>query len=182
MSEETAELLKKNGRKASLRLRVNADEISFCDGLYGFQQQNLQQICGDFVIRRSDGNFAYQLAVVIDDGAMAINRVVRGADLLTSTPRQIYIWRLLGMEPPSFLHVPLLYGSDGTRLSKRHGSLTLKALRESGVKPEAILGRLAKWAGLLEKQEAVHAGELIELFSIERLPKEAVVVETELKF
>jgi glutamyl-tRNA synthetase len=182
LSAVKAELLKKNGRRPSLRLRVDTDEISFNDELYGQQSQNLRQICGDFVIRRADGVFAYQLAVVIDDAAMAINRVVRGADLLASTPRQIRIWRLLGAQPPAFLHVPLLYGTDGSRLSKRHGSLALHSLRQSGVRPEVILGQLAAWAGMLEKPEPVRANELIELFSIERLPKKPVIVGEGLSF
>ena len=181
MTEEYAEILGKNGRRPSLRLRVGAVEIGFQDELFGKQCQNLQQACGDFVIRRTDGVFAYQLAVVIDDVAMEIDRVVRGADLLASTPRQIYIWQLLEREPPAFLHVPLLCGIDGSRLSKRHGSLTLAALRNSGVKPEALLGQLAAWAKMIEKPEPVRASELIGLFSIESLPKEPVVVPDDLK-
>ncbi len=182
LSAEKVESWMMEGRRPALRLRVGADEIGFTDALFGQQSQDLRQICGDFVIRRADGVFAYQLAVVIDDAAMEISRVVRGADLLASTPRQIFLWRLLGVEPPVFLHVPLLYGADGNRLSKRHGSLALSVLRRAGVKPEVILGRLAAWAGMLDKPEPVRAWELIELFSIEHLPKEPVVVAEDLIF
>ena len=175
----TAELQKKfreSGRKASFRLKVDSAELSFYDEIYGFQNQKLRESCGDFVIRRADGVFAYQLAVVVDDIDMKVDRIVRGADLLASTPRQLYLWNLLGAPPPVFLHVPLLQGSDGARLSKRHGSLTIAALRDSGVKPEAVVGRLACWAGLIEKPENIKAAELIPFFSVARLPRDPVVV------
>jgi glutamyl-tRNA synthetase len=142
----------------------------------------LLQACGDFVIRRSDGIFAYQLAVVVDDAAMGIDRILRGADLLSSTSRQIYLWRLLGVKPPAFLHVPLLVGSDGRRLSKRHGSLAIAALRDTGVKSEEIIGRLAAWAGLIGRAEPVKAQELIQLFEISRLPRDPVIVAEPLDF
>ena len=182
MTSERAASLNGRGRIPAYRLQVDAQEISFTDELYGMQSQNLQKTCGDFVIRRADGIYAYQLAVVADDSAMEINRIVRGADLLASTPRQIFLWRLLGAQPPAFLHVPLLLGMDGSRLSKRHGSLTLAALRDSGVKPETVIGRLAAWAGLLEKVEAVRAPDLIRLFSSEKLPQNPVVVSDNLQW
>ena len=174
--------LQSQGRKPSFRIRVGAAAIEFEDGLYGTQSQPLAQACGDFVIRRSDGVFAYQLAVVVDDAAMRIDRVVRGADLLASTPRQIFLFQLLGTKPPQYVHVPLLLGSDGSRLSKRHGSLSLKALRKAGIKPEAIVGRLAAWAGLIESAVAVRASDLVESFFIAKLPRDSVVVEDTLKF
>lgn len=164
------------GRLPAFRLKVDSAEIVFYDEIYGLQKQRLEEVCGDFVIRRADGVFAYQLAVVIDDADMQVSRVVRGADLLNSTPRQIYLWKLLGKTPPYYLHVPLLVSSDGTRLSKRHGSLTLKALRSSGVKPEEVIGKLAFWAGLIKKPESIRALELISVFNANGLPKDAVVV------
>ena len=163
-------------RQAANRLHVGEAEISFTDQLFGPQRQKLNQSCGDFVIRRADGIYAYQLAVVVDDAAMKIDRVLRGADLLTSTPRQIYLWQLLGYPPPTFLHVPLLMAADGSRLSKRQGSLTIEALRWSGVRPQQIIGQLAAWAGLIEKPEPLHPDELIDVFSPDRLPREPVVV------
>lgn len=163
-------------RQAAYRLRVGEAEISFTDQLFGPQRQKLNQSCGDFVIRRSDGVYAYQLAVVVDDAAMQIDRVLRGADLLASTPRQIYLWQLLGYPPPTFIHAPLLLGTDGSRLSKRQGSLTIEALRCSGVRPEQIIGQLAAWAGLIEQPEPLRPKALIDVFSLDRLPHEPVVV------
>ena len=163
-------------RKPAFRLRVHDAAVEFTDETYGLQKQVLQQSCGDFVIRRSDGVFAYQLAVVVDDAAMRIDRILRGADLLDSTPRQIYLWRWLGLQPPAFLHVPLLVGSDGDRLSKRQGSLTIKALRDTGTPAEKIIGHLAVWAGLIDRFEPLRASELIPLFTVGRLPRDPVVV------
>ena len=163
-------------RQAACRLRVGEAEIAFTDQLFGPQRQKLNQSCGDFVIRRSDGVYAYQLAVVVDDAAMKIDRVLRGADLLSSTPRQIYLWQLLGYLPPTFIHAPLLLAADGSRLSKRQGSLTIEALRCSGVRPQRIIGQLAAWAGLIENPEPLLPDELIEGFSLDKLPREPVVV------
>jgi glutamyl-tRNA synthetase len=181
-NELMADPLRAQGRSPAFRISVDAAEIEFADGVYGPQRQTLSETCGDFVIRRSDGVFAYQLAVVVDDAAMGVNRVVRGADLLASTPRQIFLWHLLGMKQPQYVHVPLLIGSDGSRLSKRHASLSLAAMRDEGVRPEAVIGILAAWAGLLDHAEAVRAAELLEYFSIKKLPRESVVVDGTIKF
>lgn len=109
------------GQKArALRLRVDESSIAFVDALYGPYQQNLAGEVGDFVLKRADGLFGYQLAVVVDDGDSGITEVVRGADLLASTPRQIYLQRLLGLPTPAYLHLPLALGDDGEKLSKRH--------------------------------------------------------------
>jgi glutamyl-Q tRNA(Asp) synthetase len=109
------------GQKArALRLRVDEHIIAFVDGLYGPYQQNLAAEVGDFILKRADGLFGYQLAVVVDDGASGVTEVVRGADLLASTPRQIYLQRLLGLPTPTYLHLPLALGDDGEKLSKRH--------------------------------------------------------------
>ena len=116
------------GQKArALRLRVDDTIIAFVDGLYGPYQQDLAQAVGDFVLKRADGLFGYQLAVVVDDGASSITEVVRGADLLASTPRQIYLQQLLGLPTPAYLHLPLALGDDGEKLSKRHGGYALPA-------------------------------------------------------
>ena len=104
----------------ALRLRVADTAISFVDRLYGPYQQNLARDVGDFVLKRADGLFGYQLAVVVDDGEIGVTEVVRGADLLASTPRQIYLQRLLKLPTPAYLHLPLALGDDGEKLSKRH--------------------------------------------------------------
>lgn len=109
----------------ALRLRVEDKEISFVDGLYGLYQQNLAREVGDFVLKRADGLFGYQLAVVVDDGDLGVTEVARGADLLASTPRQIYLQRLLSLPTPTYLHLPLALGDDGEKLSKRHSRYAL---------------------------------------------------------
>ena len=135
------------GRKGALRLRVPEETVTFTDGHLGEVTEYLPTDCGDFLLRRSDGLFAYQLAVVVDDAAMGITEVVRGADLLSSTPRQLLLYELLGWEAPEFFHFPLLLSPDGRRLSKRDGDLGLASLRERYT-PEEIVGKLAYLAGL----------------------------------
>lgn len=152
-------------RSPALRLRVPQDTICFDDGHYGRFCQNLADECGDFILRRSDGVFAYQLAVVADDAAMGVTQVVRGRDLLSSTPRQLYLYRLLGFEPPKFSHVPLLLSADGRRLSKREQDIGLDKLLSRGFKAPDLIGRLAYLAGLLDRPEPAAANELIPLFS-----------------
>ena len=134
------------GRKGALRLRVPEETVTFTDGHLGELTEYLPTDCGDFLLRRSDGLFAYQLAVVVDDAAMGVTEVVRGADLLSSTPRQVLLYELLGWEAPEFYHFPLLLSPDGRRLSKRDGDLGLGALRERYT-PEEVVGKLAYLAG-----------------------------------
>lgn len=109
------------------RIRVNDEPILFRDGIMGSLSENLAESCGDFVGKRADGPFAYQLAVVVDDAASGVNQVVRGADLLGSTPRQIHIQRLLGYEVPAYYHLPLVISPNGGKLSKRDNALSLAA-------------------------------------------------------
>lgn len=162
------------------RLCVPHQEVSFVDGLYGYQSIDLQDFYGDFVLRRADGTYAYQLAVAADDAAMHITEVVRGNDLLSSTPAQLYLYKLLGLQAPSFTHVPLLMSSkSGERLSKRDGSLSMEALRLQGVKPEQIWGMLAHKIGLLRQEEPISAKDLIPLFDVNKLPKENITVYSE---
>lgn len=168
------------GGRASLRLRVPEENISFLDALQGTIRQDLARETGDFVLRRADGVHAYQLAVVVDDAAMKISHVLRGDDLLSSTPRQLLLYRLLGLEAPQFSHVPLLLGADGHRLSKRHQDLSLAALRRGGARAETVLGWLGWKAGLLEKCVAVTARELLSAFRPELLPRRPVIVEPEI--
>ncbi len=115
-------------RERSVRLRVENEDICYIDGIQGGQRQNLEREVGDFVLYRADGVFAYQLAVVIDDVDAGVTQVVRGADLLFSTPRQIWLYRCLGAEPPAYFHHPLVLDADGRKLSKRDGDYTLISL------------------------------------------------------
>lgn len=163
-------------RPAALRLLVKPGEISFIDELKGRQSQDISKAVGDFAVRRSDGVHAYQLAVVVDDAAMKITHVLRGDDLLDSTPRQLLLYQLLGLKPPSFCHVPLLIGEDGHRLSKRHGDLSLAALRQHGVSPEKIIGYLAFKAGLLDRWQPIKAKETIALFALAKIPVTPITV------
>ena len=160
-------------RAPALRLRVPDKEFSFIDGHMGFYGENLERDCGDFLLRRSDGMFAYQLAVVVDDAAMGITEVVRGADLLSSTPRQLYLYQLLGLTPPEFYHFPLLLAPDGRRLSKRDADAGLDSLR-GRVTAEALLGKLAQLAGFHPSGEPCGAAGLLEEFSWEKVPREDV--------
>ena len=160
-------------RKPAGRLLVPDEEIVFDDLLYGRYRENLADACGDFLVRRSDGVFAYQLAVVVDDALMGVNQVVRGRDLLSSTPRQIYLYRLLGLPEPSFGHIPLLLAPDGSRLSKRDRALDLGALRARYSSRE-LLGLLAWSGGLLPRPRPVSARELIPIFSWSRLHREDI--------
>lgn len=161
-------------RKPAWRLRVGEEEIFFRDGLQGDYRENLATECGDFIIRRSDGVYAYQLAVVVDDADMGITQVVRGCDLLSSTPRQLYLYKLLGKTPPDFYHVPLLAAPDGRRLSKRDGDLDLLALREH-YSPQQLIGLLACAAGLQPKPESCTPQELVKDFDWQRVIREKTV-------
>lgn len=157
-------------RPAATRLRVPeandpSGTIAFEDYAYGPQLEVLAQDCGDFLVRRSDGVIAYQLAVVVDDCLMGVNQVVRGHDLLSSSARQIYLARLLGFEPPRYGHVPLLVAADGRRLAKRDHDMDLGALREAGVRPEEIVGRMARTLDLAEDGETLDAPEFARRFS-----------------
>lgn len=163
-------------RPPAWRLCVPEESITFFDGLQGEYTQQLARDCGDFLLRRSDGVYAYQLAVVTDDAAGGVNQIVRGCDLLSSTPRQIYLQRLLGFDTPKYYHVPLLLAPDGRRLSKRERDLDMQALRLR-YSPEALVGKLAFYAGLLTHEEPVRAAELAADFSWSRVKRENIPVE-----
>lgn len=167
------------GRHPAWRLAVPDRQIHFTDLRLGHFSENLAQDCGDFILRRSDGVYAYQLAVVVDDGAMGITQVVRGRDLLDSTPRQLWLYELLGLTPPSFFHVPLLLAPDGRRLSKRERDLDMEALGERFT-AEEIIGRLAFLAGLQSTPQPSSAAALIPAFAWEKVPKEDIYVPTAL--
>ncbi len=157
-------------KRPAWRLEVPDREYAFTDGLQGRFSENLARECGDFIIRRADGVYAYQLAVVTDDADGGITQVVRGRDLLESTPRQLYLYELLGKTAPEFCHVPLLLAPDGRRLSKRERDLDLGNLRERYT-PQRILGYLAALANLVPMGETASAAELIPLFDWKRVPQ-----------
>ena len=142
-----------------------AGMVAFRDLGYGAQREVLAQGCGDFLLRRSDGVVAYQLAVVVDDGEMGVTQVVRGRDLLGSAARQAWLARTLGYEPPEFGHVPLLVAPDGRRLSKRDRDLDLGVLREQLGDARRVVSMLASHVGLCQQGELLHADQLVERFS-----------------
>ncbi|GCE13368.1 glutamyl-Q tRNA(Asp) synthetase [Tengunoibacter tsumagoiensis] len=150
------------GRRPSLRIHIPDEyQAHFIDLLAGPQQQSVQQVVGDFILRRADGIFAYQFAVVVDDGLMRINQVVRGIDLLPSTARQIFLFQLLRFPIPTFAHVPLMVDSEGKRLSKRSASAGLAPLREAGYSAAEVIGQLAASCGLAGIGEIMTPSELI---------------------
>lgn len=164
------------GRQHALRFRAPAKPVAFTDLVHGPVVYKPADETGDFVVRRKDGVASYQLAVVVDDSAMEITHVLRGADLLPSTARQILLYRALGLAEPAWLHVPLLLGPDGERLSKRHGSVALREIREAGAEPEALVGWLAATCGLAEPGEACTPHELIGRFSAGDLSRESTLL------
>lgn len=168
------------GRKPAWRLMAPDQTVAFEDGCLGHYEENLARECGDFIVRRSDGVFAYQLAVVVDDALMGVSQVVRGNDLLASTPRQIYLYRLFGLQPPGYYHIPLLTAQDGRRLSKRDLDMDMGLLRARFQQPQPLLGRLAFLAGLLERPQPASAQELVPAFQWEKIPKGNIKVPLEL--
>lgn len=161
-------------RRPAWRLRVDDRTVEFRDGLRGLYREALASECGDFIIRRSDGVFAYQLAVAVDDADMGVTQVVRGSDLLSSTPRQLYLFDLLGKRAPDYYHVPLLTAPDGRRLSKRDGDLDMEALRQHMDAPE-IIGILACAAGINPHCEPVTPRELAADFSWDKVTRAETV-------
>jgi glutamyl-tRNA synthetase len=147
----------------------------FTDGFRGLVQIDSRE--GDFVVWNSAGTPAYQLAVVVDDAAMGITEVLRGDDLIPSTPRQLLLYESLGLSPPQFTHVPLVVGPDGRRLAKRHGDTRLASLRAAGVTPEALIGLLAWSCGWLDRNEPIAARELLPLFSLKAIPPTPFVLQ-----
>ncbi|MCE9565262.1 MAG: tRNA glutamyl-Q(34) synthetase GluQRS [Planctomycetes bacterium] len=167
------------GRPFAWRFRVTESPV-FTDLYAGKQRIDLPSLGGDFVVWKSAGTPAYQLAVVVDDAAMGITEVVRGDDLIPSTPRQLLLYQALGLTPPVFAHVPLVVGVDGRRLAKRHGDTRLSALRESGVKPEELVGLLAWSCGWIDEPVAITASELLPLFRLSAIPQRPFVLTAEL--
>jgi glutamyl-tRNA synthetase len=161
-------------RRPSLRFALPDRPVEFRDAAAGLQTF-APGAGGDFIVRRSDGIYGYQLAVAVDDAEMGITDVLRGRDLLDSTPRQILLLRALDLPVPQYAHIPLMHGPDGKRLSKRHGDISLTAIRASGTPPEKVVGVLAYASGLIERPEPVKPAELINSFRMEMIPSEPVV-------
>ncbi len=162
------------------RMRTDERLICFDDGLHGPQKLDFSHNGGDFVVWKSDGTPAYQLAVVVDDAAMGVTEVIRGDDLLSSTPRQLLLYQALKLPPPRFVHVPLVVGPDGRRLAKRHGDTRLAALRQAGVTAEALIGLLAWSCGWIKNLKPISPGELLPLFDLQAIPLQPLVLTAEL--
>lgn len=156
--------------RAATRLYVPPEVISFTDRIFGPQTCLLTEICGDFVVQRADGAWAYQLAVVVDDALMGITEVVRGCDLLPSTAQQIYLCRLLGFPVPAYIHLPLICNTSGQRLAKRDKSYSMEALRSAHSAAE-VIGMAARLAGLLPSPISCRPDELLSIFDISRIQR-----------
>jgi glutamyl-tRNA synthetase len=167
------------GRPFAWRFRAT-DSPAFVDAFAGEQHIDLTHAGGDFVVWKNVGSPAYQLAVVVDDAATGVTEVVRGDDLIPSTPRQLLLYRALGLTPPRFAHIPLVVGEDGRRLAKRHGDTRLSALRAAGVAPEAVVGLLAWSCGWQEAPEPVSPRDLLPRFRLEAIPPRPFVLTAEL--
>jgi glutamyl-tRNA synthetase len=166
------------GRRPTVRLRGEGRHLAFRDRFLG-EVDPLPPPLGidDFVIRRADGVAAYQLAVVVDDAAMGITEVVRGDDLLASTPRQLLLYEALGARPPDFVHVPLVLSPGGERLAKRTRPPSIADLRAAGVSGEAVVGALAASAGLLPLARDIHPSALLPGFELGKVSLGAVVLD-----
>ena len=169
----------------SWRFRLPDQTPAFDDLFRGHCAIDLHQIGGDFVVWKSPravgeaSTPAYQLAVVVDDAAQGVTEVVRGDDLIPSTPRQLLLYAALGKVAPRFAHVPLVVGSDGRRLAKRHGDTRLSALREGGVSAAALRGLLAWSCGWIDRVEAIATAELLPRFRLDTIPREPFVLSAE---
>ena len=156
------------GRPPSWRYRIAGKTIAFEDQIKGAIKQDLEREVGDFVLKRSDGLFAYQLAVVVDDALMGVTDVLRGEDLLDSTPRQIELFQALGFPVPRFWHVPMMMDAKGRRLAKRHEADSLTQLRKKGWSEDQVIGYLASSLGLVAQGVRLTAADLLKEISLER--------------
>ena len=166
------------GRKPAWRVQVPDKVWSFTDRVQGDYSLNLATDCGDMVVRRADGVYVYQLAVTVDDGEAGVTEVVRGMDLLSSAPRQMYLQELLGFSHPEYGHVPMLLAPDGRRLSKRDKDLDLGELQKH-ITAESLIGNLAFAAGLIDKFEPVSAAELAKHFDWAKLRGDSIYLDAE---
>jgi glutamyl-tRNA synthetase len=163
-------------RKPAWRVKVPQEIYTVNDLCQGVFTQDLSAECGDFVVRRADGVYVYQLAVTVDDGEAGVTEVVRGWDLLGSAPRQMYLQNLFGFENPRYGHVPMLVAPDGRRLSKRDKDMDLGQL-QSHMTPEQLIGKLAYSSGLTENDAPVSAKELATVFDWNNLRKDEICLK-----
>ena len=167
---------KRKQRKPAARLILPDADIAFYDRVYGPQSFNLARDWGDIIIRRSDGVFAYQLAVTIDDGLMGVTQVVRGSDLLSSSAPQIYLFQTLGFNVPEYLHLPMLVTQEGARLAKRDKAADMGFLRQQLTGPEPLLGYIAWLLGQSSKPEPLKATDILPLFDRKKIPGHDLVI------
>ncbi len=167
-------------RPYAWRMRTGDETIAFEDGFRGRVELSFRDIGGDFVVWTSAGTPAYQLAVVVDDAAQHVTEVIRGDDLIPSTPRQILLYRALGLTPPRFIHVPLVVGADGRRLAKRNGDTRLSTLRNAGVNAGCLLGLLAWSCGWLDQAEPITLDDLLLRFCLSSIPSRQFVLTPDL--
>ena len=165
-------------RPAATRIIVPDEVREYDDRVYGRQAVNLATHCGDFILRRSDGVFAYQLAVVVDDAEAGVTEIVRGRDLLLSTAQQLYLYRLLGFEAPVYMHHPLLVNGQGQRLCKRDKAMAIGAMREH-MSAEQIIGKIAYAFGWTDAAQSISANELIPLFRQTDIPQHDLKIPIE---
>ena len=163
-------------RAPSWRVTVPDREFSLTDWVQGDYRENLATDCGDFVVRRADGVYVYQLAVTVDDGESGVTEVVRGWDLLSSAPRQMYLQELFGFDRPDYAHIPMLMAPEGRRLSKRDQDLDMGALR-SRLTPEQLIGALAYAAGIIDRKTAISAAELAKEFNWDKLKGDSIYLD-----
>ena len=161
-------------KRPAYRVRVPNEIFAFTDRLQGDYSENLEQDCSDFVVRRSDGVYAYQLAVVVDDALSGVSEVVRGNDLLDSTPRQMLLQRELGFSTPVYYQMPLLTDAGGRRLSKRDGDGCMERVRALYPDPAPVIGALAAALGLIPLPERITLEQLVPLFDWRKIPRDAV--------
>ncbi len=180
LSPEARAAREAEGRRAAIRLRFGPASLGECN-IRGIRDLILGPVDlppedDDFALRRSDGVYAYQLAVVLDDIAMGVNQVARGRDILDSTGRQLFLYRLFAAAAPAYAHLPLILDHQGFRLAKRHNSLALASLRESGLGPEKVIGWLAAMGGMLKEFRPVSAGDLVREFSFAEVRRENIIL------
>ncbi len=177
-SAEQAQAL--TGRPAAWRVMTDNSPIAVDDRFAGPSRFCLGELGGDFVIFKSDGLAAYQLAVVVDDAEFGVDAIVRGDDLLDSAARQMHLRKLLGLSPqPEYWHLPLVVGTDGRRLAKRHGDTRLSFYRNGGTSPQQILGLMGYWSGILPQRQDATMEELLAHFDLARVPRRQVVFTAE---
>lgn len=179
MTDANRRLMEKNHRLPATKVHVPNAEISFMDGHYGPQMFSFRSGRDDFIVRRADSVFAYQLAVSYDDAVMGVTRVVRARDLLDSTPKQIWLMKQLGFPPLTYCHGPLLVAEEGRKMSKRDGDLNMEALRERNT-PEELCGKLAYLAGLIPEPAPIKAADLVPIFSWNKVKKQDIILPNDL--